>query len=384
MKKLWVQLSLTNGVISLVVVLVLVSAILGFRFIELTTTDADRPGPPQAQPPPAPRPGPAQPQVRPPPRGPAEWPLFVGLMLAAVAVGVLGGVAASRTISSPISKLARATREISARNLSVRAPVEGSEEIATLARSFNDMAGRLEASDDNRKRMLADISHELRTPLTVLKGHLRAQLDGVYQLSEADTANLYGQVEHLIHLVEDLRLLTLAESGSMPLTMAEGDIRILAQDCVELFEPNASEKRVHLSLGSFEHVSRVNMDALRVRQVLTNLTANALQYTQEGGMVTISGEPTPTHVKVSVRDTGQGIPPDVLPYVFDRFYRADGSRNRNTGGTGLGLAIVKAMVEAQGGAVGAESTHGSGSLFWFTLQVAAAQPRAHEFDTKRP
>ena len=382
MKKLWVRLSLTNAAISVLVVTVLLGAIFAFRFIDFNIGEPNRPAPPQVasrdQEGTAGAPANAgSPDERRPPRGPAEWPLFVGIMLGSIALGVLSGVVASRTISNPISSLARATQQFSARNLSVRAPVEGSQEIATLARSFNDMARRLQASDEQRKRMLADISHELRTPLTVLKGHLRAQLDGVYVLTESDTANLYGQVEHLIHLVEDLRLLTLAETGQVPLHFEVADMAAVVGECLALFEPAAQEAGVALTLGPGA-ASLIRMDSARVRQVLTNLVANALQHTPVGGHILVSLTTEHARLRVTVADSGAGIAPDALPHVFDRFYRADTSRTRDNGGTGLGLAIVKALIEAQDGSVGAESTIDKGSKFWFTL------PQAREFDTKHP
>lgn len=298
-------------------------------------------------------------------------------LLRAVAIasiaGIGGGVLASRILAAPITKLSTAARAIGGGDLSARVPLTGnSREIDELAHTFNRMAADLQRGAELRNSLMADVSHELRTPLTVLEGNLRAALDHVYELDDEQIANLYEQTRHLISLVNELRELTLAEAAQLPLDKKPIDLALLAEETAAVFAPLTEEKGVHLVVQMAAQLPLVNADRLRLRQVLHNLFANALRHTPTTGAITIRGEQVADRVRLTVQDTGDGIPAEHLAHIFDRFYRTDPSRSRETGGSGLGLAIVKAIVEAHGGAVAATSDGvGQGTTFAVYLPVAA-------------
>lgn len=289
---------------------------------------------------------------------------FAGLSLF---VGVIGGALIGRVISRPIGDLVQAARRVGEGDRSTRVPLRGSREMKELAVSFNTMAADLQRAEDLRNSLMADVSHELRTPLTVLEGNLRAALDHVYMLDEAEIANLYGQTRHLIRLVNDLRELALAENHQLPLEKQLTDVNALIAETLQALEPLATDKAVRL-LDRTEPLPQLLVDPIRLRQVLFNLLANALRHTPNGGTITVSGSAQATDILIAVRDTGEGLTADQVAVVFDRFYRADKSRRRETGGSGLGLAIVKAIVEAHGGRVEAQSEGaGKGSTFSICL-----------------
>lgn len=282
----------------------------------------------------------------------ASW----GLLLITGTIGTISGALVSRILSAPLTKLTIADHRIGEGDLSTRIALRGSREIKELARSFNKMATDLEHAETLRNNLMADVSHELRTPLTALEGNLRAVLDKVYTLDEAELAHLYGQTRHLIQLVNDLRELALAEAHKLPLDKQLTDVAQLVEETRWAFEPLAEEKGVELKYAIDEALPAPYLDAVRIRQVLHNLIANALRHTPTNGSVTITTQADGEHVELTIADTGEGIDPDQLPYLFDRFYRSDKSRTRASGGTGLGLAIVKAIIEEHGGTVWAEST----------------------------
>jgi signal transduction histidine kinase len=292
-----------------------------------------------------------------------EWMTFSTL------VGIPGGVVIARVVSAPIDDLVRATQRIGQGDLDVRVRPRGSQEMLDLARNFNHMAADLQQAETLRNNLMADVSHELRTPLTVLEGNLRAALDHVYALSKTEVPNLYSQTRHLIRLVNDLRELALAEAHALPLEKQPAQLNELVLETVQALEPLAAEKKVRLS-DQTPTFPAIVVDAGRLRQVLFNLLFNALRHTPAGGGVLITGRLNPGEICLTVKDTGEGLGPDQLLAVFDRFYRGDKSRSRDTGGTGLGLAIVKAIVEAHGGRVEAQSAgKGQGSQFSIHLPV---------------
>lgn len=285
------------------------------------------------------------------------------------ATGIAGGIAASWILASPVTKLANAAQAIGAGDLTARVEVNhGSKEIDALAEAFNKMASDLQHAAELRNNLMADVSHELRTPLTVLEGNLRAALDHVYELDDEQIANLYEQTRHLIRLVNELRELTLAEAAQLPLAQELLDLRALVQESAAVFEPLMEEKGVQLLVQLPPSLSAVTVDRSRIRQVLHNLLANALRHTPAGGQVTVAVAQPAGRVRLIVQDTGEGIDPQNLEHIFDRFYRTDPSRSRETGGSGLGLAIVKAIVEAHGGEVNATSAGvGKGTRFTIFL-----------------
>lgn len=287
-------------------------------------------------------------------------------------VGIAGGIAASWILAAPVTKLAKAAQAIGTGDLTARVePNHSSKEIDELAAAFNKMASDLQRAAELRNNLMADVSHELRTPLTVLEGNLRAALDHVYELDDEQIANLYEQTRHLIRLVSELRELTLAEAAQLPLSVGPLDLRLLVQETAAVFEPLAEEKTVRLVVQVPPTLPPVNADLARMRQVLHNLLANALRHSPPDGQVTLTAAQTAGRVRLTVEDTGEGIEPQHIEHIFDRFYRTDPSRSRETGGSGLGLAIVKAIIEAHGGEVVAASPGlGKGTKFTIFLSTA--------------
>ncbi len=293
---------------------------------------------------------------------------FMGLSLV---VGLAGGFAIGRVVSAPVTELARAAQQVGSGQLDVRVPVQGSRELQALAATFNKMAAALQQAETARNNLMADVSHELRTPLTVLEGNLRAALDRVQTLDEAGIANLYAQTRHLIRLVNDLRELSLAETGQLALEKTPADLHLLVQETVQALEPLAVEKNVQL-LAEMSAPSSAHLDPLRIRQVFFNLLSNALRHTPPGGRIRVLGSHSADGITLIFEDTGEGLTAEQLASVFNRFYRVDKSRSRETGGTGLGLAIVKAIVEAHGGSITAFSAgKGQGSRFTIVLPEKA-------------
>jgi signal transduction histidine kinase len=248
--------------------------------------------------------------------------------------------------------------------------VGGSAEVADVSRAFNDMTAALEEAEGLRKNLMADVAHELRTPLSVLQGNLQAILDDVYPLDKAEVSRLYDETRLLGRLVEDLRELALADAGKLQMNLQPTDLgQVLRATCDHLV-PAAEAEGVTLSVEAPGDLPVVQADPDRVAQVLHNLLVNALRHTTAGGSITVSSSQTDDGVQVAVADTGEGISPEDLLHLFDRFWRVDPSRSRGErwpGGTGLGLSIAQSLVKAQGGRIWAESTLGKGSTFYFTL-----------------
>ncbi|MDQ3248264.1 MAG: ATP-binding protein [Chloroflexota bacterium] len=293
-----------------------------------------------------------------------------GAIFLAGGIGIVGGIAASWILAAPITKLAAAAQAIGKGDLSTRVILKThTRELDELAHSFNKMATDLQRAAELRNSLMADVSHELRTPLTVLEGNLRAALDHVYELDDEQIANLYAQTHHLIQLVNELRELTLAEAAQLPLNRQPISLVHLLQEIVAVFEPLAAEKGIKLTAQIAPALPTVLADQSRIRQVLHNLLANALRHTPSGGTIVVAGEVKSGRVNLAVRDSGDGIESAQIEHVFDRFYRTDPSRSRESGGSGLGLAIVKAIVEAHGGSVEASSP-GVGKGSTFTLYFA--------------
>ncbi|HMQ52583.1 MAG TPA: ATP-binding protein [Anaerolineae bacterium] len=288
--------------------------------------------------------------------------IVVGLVL-----GVGLGIWLSRTLTAPLRHLAQAARVIGARELSYRVKVKGSKEVRELADTFNQMSANLERAEQIQRQMMADVSHELRTPLTVLEGNLRAALDRVSRLDEQNLADLYSQTHHLIRLVNDLHEIAQAETNRLPLALHQTDLAELIRQTVDIFGPITEEEGICLKCEIAAGLRPVRVDGARLRQVLHNLLANAVRHTP-GGQIILTINQTDRATQISITDTGQGIASEHLAHVFDRFYRTDDSRSRQTGGTGLGLAIVKAIIEAHGGTVTATSPGlNRGTSFTLTL-----------------
>ncbi len=287
-------------------------------------------------------------------------------------LGILFGIGVSRNLTTPLTELAAAARAIGTGDLQQRVPPRGSEEVAAVATAFNEMAMQLEEAETLRRNLMADVAHELRTPLSVLQGNLRAILDDVYTLDKSEVTRLYTQSRLLSRLVNDLHELAQAEAGQLPLNLQPMELRPLLQEVVELFTPMAEDAEIQLRATLPPLLPPVAADPVRLRQVLHNLLNNALRHTPAGGQVTIhattDGSTEPVAVAIQIADSGEGIAPEHLPHVFDRFYRTDRARARDTGGAGLGLAIARAIVQAHRGTIRAASGGiGQGTMFTVTL-----------------
>jgi signal transduction histidine kinase len=295
---------------------------------------------------------------------------FITIAITSGVLGIAAGVWMSRRMTAPLGALARGVETIGAGNLTYRVAPKGSDEMVALARSFNQMATRLEEAERLRQNLLADVAHELRTPLTVLQGNLRAILDDVYALDKAEVAHLYDQTRHLYRLVNDLHELAQAEAHQLRLNAQITDLGGLVESTAAIFEPIAEAEGVQLQVEFPEEAVNAQVDRARITQVLQNLLANALRHTPAAGSITIRVETINGEAKIAIQDTGEGIESEHLPRIFDRFYRADRARDRDAGGAGLGLAIARALVETHGGHVAAKSDgRGCGSTFTVTLPI---------------
>lgn len=284
-------------------------------------------------------------------------------------IGILFGVLMGRSLTAPLNNLAEAARAIGARNLSRRVEEKGTDEIRDVARAFNEMAADLEQAEQLRRNLLADVAHELRTPLSVLQANLRAILDEVYPLDVTEIARLYDQTRFLHRLVNDLHELAQAEARQLSLNLQQTDPARLARQTAETFRPAAEAKEVELSLVLPAGLPPVQIDRARFSQVLQNLLGNALRHTPPGGLITIETGIESDSLRLSISDTGAGIAPEHLPYIFDRFYRADPARSHDSSGAGLGLAIARAIVEAHHGQISVVSEGNSGQGTTFTIHL---------------
>jgi len=294
--------------------------------------------------------------------------------LAALAAALIIGLLLFRSIIAPLRRLTTASRAIAEGDLSARAPVQGQDEVAQLADAFNHMAESLSRAEEARRSQTADVAHELRTPLTVLQGTLEAMVDGVFPTDQENLLVALGQVQTLIRLVEDLRVLALADAGQLHLHTAALDLEPFVREIVEAHRPQAQERMISLVLEASLDLPQVLADRDRLAQVLGNLLSNALRYVPEGGHVVVRVKDQGQEVAVSVADDGPGVRPEDLPRLFERFWRGDPARQRATGGSGLGLAIARHIVGAHGGRIWAAPTPGGGLTVTFTLPSAGNVP----------
>jgi histidine kinase len=262
-----------------------------------------------------------------------------------------------------------ATKRISEGHYDEHVQAQGDDELAQLAMRFNQMAEKLDQVESMRRRLIGDVSHELRTPLTAIKGSMEGLMDGVLPANDETFQQIHAEADRLNRLVDDLQELSRVEAHAYQLDFRSLDVSSLVQTVTKRLAPQAESKRISLDFELTPDLPHILADEDRAIQVLTNLTGNALQYTPEGGKVTINAKRINDEVQFSVRDTGVGIPPEHLSHIFDRFYRVDKSRSRQAGGgSGIGLTIARALVEAHGGRIWVESTgDGRGSTFNFTL-----------------
>jgi two-component system OmpR family sensor kinase/two-component system sensor histidine kinase BaeS len=284
-----------------------------------------------------------------------------------VAVAALAGLFLSmilmlavRRVGSTLNAIVDASSRVADGDYSTRIAEHGPPPVRTVASAFNTMATRLQALDTQRRELMADVAHELRTPLTVIQGRLEGLLDGVYPRDDARLAQVLEETRLMARLVEDLRTLAHAENGALGLRKEPTDMAMLIRDAVASVAPAADSRQFTVDLP--EDLPALDLDPLRIRQVLVNLLSNALHHTPAAGAVTVTARVSSGEIAVSVADAGPGMPAEEVVRVFDRFYKGAASA-----GSGLGLAIARNLVLAHGGAIRAESRAGAGTTVTFTL-----------------
>lgn len=288
---------------------------------------------------------------------------------AAVVVALGISVFTARRITTPIQAMMRISQHIARGNYSERVAVTTQDELGTLAQSLNQMAATLEHTEQRRIELIGNVAHELRTPLAGIKSTLEGLMDGVLPADPDTWSDMQTEVARLQRLVYDLEELSRVEAGHLTLERRTVVLADLIRTAADRLRPQFEDKGVSLEMVVSSDVM-VQVDAARITQVLLNLIGNALQYTPAGGAVTVTTHPVARQVFVAVRDTGIGIAPDQLPYLFERFYRADKSRARIGGGSGIGLTIAKHLITAHGENIWATSPGlGQGSTFTFTLST---------------
>jgi signal transduction histidine kinase len=294
---------------------------------------------------------------------------ILGLVVLIIAVfSVVSAGRRFRSSAATLDDLLEATECVEAGDYAARVevPNRAPRPVRDLVGGFNAMAGRLEASEAQRRTLLADVSHELRTPLAVVQGNVEAILDGVHPADAEHLGTILEETRVLGRLVDDVRTLALSDAGQLPLHLEPTDLDVLVSEAAAAFETTASAAGLTLTVDVPDDLPILDVDPVRIREVVTNLVANALRHTPNGGTVRVTGAlgQDGRAVEVAVRDTGSGIDPTLLPHVFDRFAKSADSR-----GSGLGLAIARGLVEAHGGTISVESRPGGGATFRFTLPV---------------
>lgn len=294
------------------------------------------------------------------------WLLSCGLALALPLLAGAIAIRSFRSVVNPLAQVMAAADEVAEGDFSVRVAEVGSGEFGRLARSFNRMVEELERADQQRRDLTADVAHELRTPIHIIQGNLEGIVDGVYEPSPEQIELLISETRQLSRLVEDLRTLSLAEAGQLPLKRDEIEIGELIRDVATSFSGQAEAAELDLRIDIKQESGPLLIfgDAGRLDQVLSNLIANAISHTQPGGEIIFRAWKGPDGVRMQVSDNGRGIPPEDLPYIFERFWRGDSSRQSNSG---LGLAISRQLVQSHGGDISVESQLNEGTTFTVDL-----------------
>ena len=290
------------------------------------------------------------------------------LILASVGATVLSlllAIILAQALTRPLRELTQATRAVSQGDLSQEVPVRSQDELGELARAFNQMSHDLARGQNQRRQMTADIAHELRTPLSLILGYAEALRDGALPATTESHTIIHDEAVRLTRLVDDLRALSLAEAGELPLLRRATAVAPLLEQLAAAHQPRAQQQAISLQTDLPADLPPITADPDRLKQVIANLLDNALRHTPEGGQITLSARQNGPELAIAVRDSGPGIAPEDLPRVFDRFYRADKSRTR--GGSGLGLAIARSIAQAHGGRLTVDSQPGQGATFTLWL-----------------
>ena len=296
--------------------------------------------------------------------------LFVSGFAALVAAVVVS-LFVSRRIVEPLLTLSTVSRRLAAGFYRERTRITSDDELAQLSASVNQLADALEQTERRRLNLLSDVTHELRTPLATISGYMEGLLDGVIRPSPQTFSLILHESNRLQRLIEDLELLSRVEAGQLPVVSRSTELEKVLEEVVAQFEPLfvASQVGIHLHVPA--NLPPVWADPDRINQVVINILSNAWRYTPTGGKVTLRATQSDQHVQIAIQDSGVGIAPEHLPHIFERFYRVDKSRARQSGGSGIGLAIARHLVYAQGGEIWATSEgQGQGSTFFFTLPLA--------------
>lgn len=301
----------------------------------------------------------------------AMFDLYVArVLLIGAAVGVVVGSVAAwwliRRVLRPLDRLTEATRAIAAGDLRARVPEPPDAELRRLAEAFNQMAATLERVEELRRALVEDVAHELRTPLTNLRGYAEALADGVVEPTPDVLRNVQDEIERLTSLVEGLDQLARGERAARERARAEIDLGSVVRRVLELVAPELDSRGITVRIEDGGPVPRLFAEPVGIGQVVTNLVQNAARYTDDGGSITVRLRGDGGWLRCTIQNTGPPIPPDQLPYIWERLFRVDPSRTRASGGAGIGLAIVRQIVEAHGGSVGATS-EATGTSIWFRL-----------------
>lgn len=286
--------------------------------------------------------------------------------LAALALALLLSYLMTKRVLRPLAQMTRISRELAAGNFANRVEVVSRDEVGQLGTAFNRMADSLEKLEQLRKNMVTDVAHELRTPLTNLRGYLEGLSDEVVPPSRVTFRMLENEIMRLVHLVDDLQQLTKAESAKAFLQRRELSVTTLIEQLRALFDPRFQAKQITLEVQIEPPELHMHADLDKLLQALRNLLENAWRYTPQGGEVRVRATPSDSGVEIAISNSGPGISAEDLPFIFERFFRADRSRSREQGGAGIGLSIVKELIEAHGGQVGAESGDGL-TRIWLRL-----------------
>jgi two-component system sensor histidine kinase BaeS len=320
------------------------------------------------------------PTTTPAPIGQAQQNTIFRLIAAAAGAAALAsllGLLVAGRLVRPLNRLEVAAGHVARGDLTQRSSLaDRRDEFGRLGRTFDSMASDLEKAEETRRQFLQDTAHELRTPLTVIDATSSAILDGVYQPERRHIETIRDQARVLARVVEDLRTISLAEGGHLPLDRKELGIGEVLSSVAAGFEARADAAGIRLAVVAAPDLA-VSADPIRLRQIVGALVDNAVRHTPPGGAVTLNatrlarGGGQRDVIRVAVEDTGAGIPPDALPHIFERYFQAGPSRSRHPGTSGLGLAIVRAIAEAHGGSVGAQNRSEGGARLWFELPTAA-------------
>ncbi len=294
---------------------------------------------------------------------------IVTVGIVACGIAILLGLFLTWQLTGPLRKLTAAAQGIAAGDLDQRVDIKSKDELGQLGQAFNHMAQSLARVEKLRQNMVADIAHELRTPLSVMRGHLEAILDGVFEPDNENIASIHRETVLLSRLVDDLQELALAEAGELKIERESTDLASLIERTLTSIAAQAQEDKITVVKDLPTDLPLVNIDSQRIEQVLHNLLDNALQHGPQAGTIAVKARQKDEAIQVDVIDQGPGLGPDDRSLVFERLYRGDRARSRATGGAGLGLAIVKQLIEAHGGQVWVESEPGQGATFSFTLPL---------------